>query len=247
MDEKKSKGISVSGFFLIIAIIVIIAMGYFIYKFYNDKTTEIQRADDLQAEVDRLNGTLNELQEKVANISETINTFNESNGIVKDVSNNSNSNESELSDEFIKNEFETAWSIFKKSYDIFQYDAYNDSIDLPVEGQKYTWKYYKITNFDDIINKYISSSYSNLVDNMDIIIVKNNNYYIMDSTDGTSLDRIDEINILEKSNDRILCEVKIHIASYTGLDSETALEENYKFELVKENDTWKISKFELSE
>ena len=38
MEEKKSNGISVSAFFLIIAIIVIVAMGYFIYKFYNDKT-----------------------------------------------------------------------------------------------------------------------------------------------------------------------------------------------------------------
>ncbi|MBR2289162.1 MAG: hypothetical protein IJ867_00705 [Clostridia bacterium] len=73
MEEKKSNGISVSGFFLIIAIIIIIAMGYFIYKFYNDKTTETKKAADLQTEVDRLNGTVSELQGKINSISENIN------------------------------------------------------------------------------------------------------------------------------------------------------------------------------
>lgn len=70
MEEKKSNGISISAFFLIIAIMVIIAMGYFIYKFYNDKTNETQRADGLQAQVDGLNGTVNELQGKINDINE---------------------------------------------------------------------------------------------------------------------------------------------------------------------------------
>lgn len=75
MEEKKSNGISVSAFFLIIAIIVIFAMGYFIYKLYNDKTNEGKRTDELLAQVDSLNVTIGELQEKIEkinNISETI-------------------------------------------------------------------------------------------------------------------------------------------------------------------------------
>lgn len=74
MEEKKSKGISVSAFFLIIAIIVIIAMGYFIYKFYNDKITETKRADELQVKVDSLDGTVSELQGKINSLSEDINS-----------------------------------------------------------------------------------------------------------------------------------------------------------------------------
>jgi len=70
MEEKKSNGISVSAFFLIIAIIVIVAMGYFIYKFYNDKTNETKRADDLQGQVDRLNGKIQELNIENNNIKE---------------------------------------------------------------------------------------------------------------------------------------------------------------------------------
>jgi len=72
MEEKKSKGISISGFFLIITIIVIIAMGYFIYKFYNDKANETKRATDLQAQVDSLNGTVSELQGKINGVSVTV-------------------------------------------------------------------------------------------------------------------------------------------------------------------------------
>lgn len=77
MEEKKSNGISASAFFLIIAIIVIVAMGYFIYKFYNDKTTETQKVNDLQAEVDRLNGAVSELQGKANDISENKSTISE--------------------------------------------------------------------------------------------------------------------------------------------------------------------------
>lgn len=242
MEEKNITKISLSTFFLILAVIVIIVMGIFIYKINNDKNTEIKKSTELQAQVSSLNGTVSELQEKINSISETINSSKED---IINNTNNSNLDETELSEDFIKNKFKTAWSIFKKSYDIFQYDS-NDSIDLPVEGQNYTWTYYKITNYDDIVNKYISSSFSNLVDSMELIISKNNNYYIMDSTDGTSLNRIDEVTNIKKSNDKISCTVRIHLASYTGLDDESALEKKYEFELIKENDSWKISKFKLS-
>ena len=65
MEEKKSNGISVSAIFLIIAIIVIIAMGYFIYKFYSDKVDENKRANELQAKVDSLDGTVRDLEGKI--------------------------------------------------------------------------------------------------------------------------------------------------------------------------------------
>lgn len=157
---------------------------------------------------------------------------------------NSNSDDIDFSEDFIKNEFEIAWNIFKQSYNIFQYDN-QDIIKVPVQGENFSWEYYKITNFEIIINKYISSSFSNLTDNMDMIISKDNDYYIMDNTDGTSLDRIDNVEILEKTNDKISCIVKIHLDSITGLDAENTLEEQYEFELIKENNSWKISKFNL--
>lgn len=79
MEEKNVTKISLSTFFLILAIIAIIVMGIFIYKINNDKTTEIQKSTELQAQVNSLNGTVSDLQGKIDNISKTINSNNSTN------------------------------------------------------------------------------------------------------------------------------------------------------------------------
>ena len=76
MDEKNVTKISLSTLLLIIAIIVIIVMGVFIYKLNNDKTAEIQKSTELQAQINSLNGTIGDLQGKINNISEIINSTN---------------------------------------------------------------------------------------------------------------------------------------------------------------------------
>lgn len=65
MEEKNVTKISLSTFFLILAIIIIIVMGIFIYKLNNDKTTEIKKVTELQSQV----SSFNNLQEKTDNIS----------------------------------------------------------------------------------------------------------------------------------------------------------------------------------
>lgn len=74
MEGKNITKINLSTFFLILAIIVIIVMGVFIYKLNNDKSAEIQKSTELQAQVNSLNKTVNELQGEINNISQTINT-----------------------------------------------------------------------------------------------------------------------------------------------------------------------------
>lgn len=76
MEEKNTTKISLSTFFLILAIIAILVMGIFIYRLNNDKTAEIQKSTELQAQVNRSNGTINDLQGKIDNISKTINSSN---------------------------------------------------------------------------------------------------------------------------------------------------------------------------
>lgn len=93
MEEKKVTKISLSTFLLMLAIIAIIAMGIFIYKLNNDKTTEINKATELQNQVNNLNVTVSELQEKINKVSETIstentqkgNSFNDSLYIIKEI------------------------------------------------------------------------------------------------------------------------------------------------------------------
>lgn len=73
MEKKKTIKISLSTFLLILSIIIIIVMGGFIYKLNKDKKAEIKRSIELQSQVDKLNGTVSQLQGKIDNISETIN------------------------------------------------------------------------------------------------------------------------------------------------------------------------------
>ena len=232
--EKNNEGkINILVLLVFVLLVIIIVMGAFIYKLSIEKKDESGKVSELKSEVETLNNTISGLQGKIDTISETINS--------KATDADNNMEAAELSEEAIKNEFETAWKIYKKSIDIFKYDP-NTSIDLPVEGQNYTWKYYKITNYNEIVDKYISSRVNNLVDNIDTVISRNGNYYLMDSTDGTSLNQIDEIKNLEKASDKVSCVVRVHSGN-TIEAGDKGTEENYEFELVKENNTWKVSKF----
>ena len=232
--EKNNEGkINILVLLVFVLLVIIIVMGAFIYKLSIEKKDESGKVSELKSEVETLNNTISGLQGKIDTISETINS--------KATDADNNMEAAELSEEAIKNEFETAWKIYKKSIDIFKYDA-NTSIDLPVEGQNYTWKYYKITNYNEIVDKYISSKVNNLVDNIDTVISKNGNYYLTDSTDGTPLNQIDEIKNLEKASDKVSCVVRVHSGN-TIEAGDKGTEENYEFELVKENNTWKVSKF----
>lgn len=79
MEEKNVTKISLSTFFLILAVIAIIVMGIFIYKLNNDKTAETQKSAELQAQVNRLNGTVGELQGKINTISDTVSSKDNAN------------------------------------------------------------------------------------------------------------------------------------------------------------------------
>lgn len=90
MEEKKEIKVSLTTFFLILAIIIILVMGMFIYKLSNEKTEETNKTSELQTRVNSLNNTIGDLQEKIDNISENIN----SNNSVENTSNTNNTNTS---------------------------------------------------------------------------------------------------------------------------------------------------------
>ena len=73
MEEKKSTKISLSTFFLIIAIIAICVMGFFIYKLNDDKTKATEKVSELNNQVAKLENSMNNLQEKVDKIPDTNN------------------------------------------------------------------------------------------------------------------------------------------------------------------------------
>ena len=73
MPEKKAAKISLSTFLLILAIIAIVVMGVFIYNLNKEKNIQVQKATDLQYQVNKLNSTVGNLQQKLNTISATIN------------------------------------------------------------------------------------------------------------------------------------------------------------------------------
>ena len=124
MEEKNVTKISLSTFFLILAIIAIIVMGVFIYKLNNDKTAEIQKSTELQTKVNSLNGTVSDLQGKINNISETI-SLNSSN----EINNATNTNAENIKSEKIsipsiyssKNSSNTSITVCPCTYDDLVY------------------------------------------------------------------------------------------------------------------------------
>lgn len=76
MNEKNVTKISLSTFFLILAVIVIIVMGIFMYKTYNEKNVATEKVSDLNGQVSNLKNTVDQLQGKINSISDTINNDN---------------------------------------------------------------------------------------------------------------------------------------------------------------------------
>ena len=96
MEEKNVTKISLSTFFLILAIIAIIVMGIYTYKLNNDKSTEIQKSTELQSQVNSLTSTVSDLQGKIDKVSETVNS-NSSAG-----NTTTNNNSTSFTDEQVK-------------------------------------------------------------------------------------------------------------------------------------------------
>lgn len=104
MEKNKALKISLSTFFLIIAIIVICVMGYFLYKAIEGKNTIGAIVNQLNERIDLLNNTIDTLEEQNKNNNENEKSTNtniteENTNIVQ---NNSAKNEAEVSPDSLK-------------------------------------------------------------------------------------------------------------------------------------------------
>lgn len=97
MEEKQVTKINLLTFFFILVIII---MGIFIFKLYNEKTEETKKSSELQTQVNNLNETISNLQEKIDNTSENINSNNSTENTT--TTNTSNNNAISFTDEQIK-------------------------------------------------------------------------------------------------------------------------------------------------
>lgn len=144
MEERKVIKINLQTFFLILAIVVIIVMGIFIYKIYNEKTLETKKSAELQTQINNLKG-------KIDNISETIN----SNSSIENSNTNNNSNIA-FTDEQVK----TALSNFLELRAHLNCDALLKN--LTEKGKlKYDYSKETILNDGTIITNIKFSDYKN--------------------------------------------------------------------------------------
>ncbi len=89
-----SEKVNISNFFLILAIVVIIIMGFVIYKLYNDSQASNLRVEALKEELSISENTIKDLQNKVNNLQGTID--NVSKALNPDASNSEEKNISSL-------------------------------------------------------------------------------------------------------------------------------------------------------
>ena len=113
--------ISISTILLVVAMIIIVIMGVFIYKLNEDKITEVNKSNELQAQVSSLNETLSDLQGKIGTISNMLND----NTSVKN--NTTNTNNDEIS-------IQGTYAVVDVNHE------YNHGMDYVFSGDKVTLK-----------------------------------------------------------------------------------------------------------
>ena len=95
MKEKNEAKTNVSTILLVVAIIVIIAMGYFVYKLYNEKTIETDK-------VSKLNSIISELENVQKNTDDSSEKINDANENAEKSSSNTNEYRSNFSKSVVK-------------------------------------------------------------------------------------------------------------------------------------------------
>ena len=95
MKEKNEAKTNVSTILLVVAIIVIITMGYFVYKLYNEKTIVTDK-------VSKLNSKISELENVQKNMDDSSDKINDENDNAEKSSNNTNVYRSNFSKSVVK-------------------------------------------------------------------------------------------------------------------------------------------------
>lgn len=90
MSDKKNIKISLSSFFLIIAIIIILIMGYAIYRLYAKKSVAETQVDNLNSKIESLESQVDGLQTTINSVSAAISNGTNSN--TSNVNQSSNTN-----------------------------------------------------------------------------------------------------------------------------------------------------------
>lgn len=232
MEDKKVIKISLSTFFLFLAIIVIVVMGIFMYKLYNEKSIETEKSSELQTQVNILNGTINNLQGKIDSISNALNsnTTNINNTSTENNTNTSLSENEALT--ILKEKFKIAEKIWLDAQDFFQLN--NDE---------------EIKNFDKTILSYGTENLlKEIKNNLPWgIRMENNKYYITQCGGAREYNGFDGFENIKITDSSITATLKTKQTTYNGSDWVSTADKTSEFKLVKKDNNWLIDEFNSSD
>lgn len=227
MEEKKQMKISLSGLFLIIAIIAIVIMGFFIFKLSKEKANESAKVTDLNKQISNLENNINLLQNKMDNISNIVNSNTSSN---ESNANMTESNAKKLVEEKLKLTLELM--SLKGDFKI-EKDEINNL--------------YPVVNYEEVCNKYMTPSFEKYFRNeiWNQYQWKDGQLYMLPAGGvNHEIAKIEFIDI-KVDKDKISSTLKTDIIA-TDVEGQDKRNYNCDFEIINENDSWKINKCVLT-
>ncbi len=237
MEEKKTIKISLSTFFLLLALVAIIVMAIFMYKFYDDKKKADEKSSSLENQLSNLNETVKDLNDKISNTNTTT-----------DVANTTNPETS-----FTDTEIKTALSEFLEVYAHANCDSLLDYLseqgllgntpyDSTVSDDGVVTTNVKFSDYKKAMLNYVSEDFFNKNWTSSQYFSENNDGYLVKGQGGGSLREYTVNNISKITDDTYSANT-----TSTNLDDSKAPSENEKvtFSISSYNGNCVIDSFDL--
>ncbi len=219
-EEKKSKenkgcGTNITTILLVLALIVIVAMGVFIVKLNKDKSEAIKKVESVEKKNSDLNQIVSELQRKIDSISETIN----SNGKVDILS-------KEEAEKILKEKFDVLEKIYLKPDEFFNVK----------EGEE-------IKNFEETIQKYGTNNLvDDIKNNLPMCIKMEDGKYIFQPGGGerayNGFDKFEDVRATEQTIAATLKTKQRGPKDSNDTEWRDIEDKKSEFALVKSGDNW---------
>lgn len=233
--EKKEIKISLSTFFLIFAIIIIIAMACFIYKLYKEKEQVNIKANELDTRVETLENTIDNIKTKTENENITENTSTA-------ISKNNNEEKILTEDEatkILKEKFANVENIWLNPTKIFNVKAQDSEGRSEIIDYKKTILKYGTENLFNEIEKNRPSGIMN----------ENNVYYSIGAGGARAYDGLDGFENIKITESTITATLKTKQTTYDENKDKwvKTTDKKSEFKLIKQGNEWFVDEFNSSD
>lgn len=239
-ESKKVTKISLSTFFFIIAIIIIICMGCYIYIVQINYTDNIKT---LQDNNNNMQNTINILQEKINYLSTSTNSNNSKEST--NITNPTSTTKKETPNENNKKVDSIAKKLFKEGSQKIRETEYSDYYEYTLDNPSKTinGKSYQKANisYSDIKNKYSKIFTGKALDKVlskRFIQVNSNLYILIGGATGWDITNI-KLSRLSESNDKIT--YKVTYSNVQDDDTVSSKKESCNMTIKLVNGSYRIS------